>query len=63
MVVIVRITTQAFACYYERMSRSPNYAKILTLSQVYVTSLPIQAMIIITAVVKLLHNSKITLQP
>ena len=29
-IVLIGITTQAFACYYERMSRSPNYAKITT---------------------------------
>ena len=27
-IVLIGITTQAFACYYERMSRSPNYAMI-----------------------------------
>ena len=30
VIVLIGITTQAFACYYERMSRSPNYAKITT---------------------------------
>ena len=29
-IVLIGITTQAFACNYERMSRSPNYAKITT---------------------------------
>ena len=29
-IVLIGITTQAFACYYERMSRNPNYAKITT---------------------------------
>ena len=29
-IVLIGITTQAFACYYERMSRSPNYAMITT---------------------------------
>ena len=29
-IVLIGITTQAFACYYERMSRSPNYATITT---------------------------------
>ena len=29
-IVLIGITTQAFACYYERMSRSPSYAKITT---------------------------------
>ena len=29
-IVLIDITTQAFACNYERMSRSPNYAKITT---------------------------------
>ena len=29
-IVLIGITTQAFACYYERMSRSPNYAMIAT---------------------------------
>ena len=29
-IVLIGITTQAFACYYERMSRSPNYARITT---------------------------------
>ena len=29
-IVLIGITTQAFACNYEKMSRSPNYAKITT---------------------------------
>ena len=29
-IVLIGITTQAFACNYERMSHSPNYAKITT---------------------------------
>ena len=29
-IVLIGITTQVFACNYERMSRSPNYAKITT---------------------------------
>ena len=29
-IVLIGITTQAFACNYERMSRIPNYAKITT---------------------------------
>ena len=29
-IVLIGITTQTFACNYERMSRSPNYAKITT---------------------------------
>ena len=29
-IVLIGITTQAFACNYERMSGSPNYAKITT---------------------------------
>ena len=29
-IVLIGITTQAFACNYERMSRSPNYAEITT---------------------------------
>ena len=30
VIVLIGLTTQAFACYYERMSRSPNYAMITT---------------------------------
>ena len=34
-IVLIGITTQAFACNYERMSRIPNYAKITTPKKIF----------------------------
>ena len=34
-IVLIGLTTQAFACNYERMSRSPNYAKITTPKKIF----------------------------
>ena len=34
-IALIGITTQAFACNYDRMSRSPNYAKITTPKKIF----------------------------